>query len=103
MLQGERVHDSTSLMTGLLAAGRHGAWAVGELMLLSAFKNRFSLGRLAALPPPAVSTVPQEFQEVRTLASAHLYVLYRVPLELFGLFLLALFFGSAAVLILEAS
>ena len=66
MLCSERVHDSTALMTGVLAAGRHGAWAVSELMLVSAFKSRFKLPRLAALPPPAVSAVPEQFQEVRT-------------------------------------
>lgn len=64
MLRSERVHDSTSLMTGVLAAGRHGAWAVGELMLLTAFRNRFQLLRLAALTPPPLSTVPEQFREV---------------------------------------
>lgn len=62
------MHDSTSLMAGVLSAGRNGAWAVGELMLVSAFKNRFKLSRLAALTPPAVSTVPEQFQEVRPLS-----------------------------------
>jgi hypothetical protein len=83
MLQSGRTYDSTAFMAGVLAAGRRGAWAVGEMMLLAAFRGRFQLARLSALPPPELSDMPDAFHEVRSccVGSSRPCVALSVPLH----------------------
>eukprot|EP00892_Ulva_mutabilis_P001983 jgi/Ulvmu1/11786/UM008_0200.1 len=64
MLSDRSTHDSTACMAAILAMGRRGVWPLAEQLLLAAFGPRYSLERISAMHPAALSQVPETFHEV---------------------------------------